>query len=444
MIAYIAMIIKILKKVGGFMKKFISMALVLVLVLAMVTGCGSQSANQNGKQGEKKEITLGIWDENQKPALQKIVDKFNEGQEDIEVTIELTPWSNYWTKLDAAAGAGEAPDVFWMNVFLPKYVDGDVLLPLDELIKKDNVNLSEYVNANVEMYNYKDSQWAMPKGLDSVAVAYNKEIFDKYGVAYPEKGWTWEVMRTTAAKLRDAIKEKGGDEYPILMELDAQPSHFNFIHQTGGEVISSDYTKSGYNMPETTKAYQKVVDLFNDELLAPYVVLSETKGTDLFLSQKGAILFVGSWKSSVLEDSTIAQNDKLGLVTMPKQEVSNASVLGGLGYSIFKNTKHPDAAWEFVKFITGPEGNKIQAEEGIDIPALKSAQQYYVNNFEKADVKVFFEAAENAVGFPAGPDLVKWLGPVNDNVAKIFAGEITPEEGTAAIYEEMQKIIDEN
>ncbi|WP_432664269.1 sugar ABC transporter substrate-binding protein [Wukongibacter baidiensis] len=426
------------------MKRFISMSLVLLLVLTMVAGCGSQSASQDGKQGEKKQITLGIWDENQKPALQKIVDKFNAQNQEIEVTIELTPWSNYWTKLDAAAGAGEAPDVFWMNVFLPKYVDGEVILPLDELIKRDSVDLSGYVDATVKMYNYNGTQWAMPKGLDSVAVAYNKEIFDKYGVEYPKNGWTWEDMRGTAAKLRDGIKQEGGDEYPILMELDAQPSHFNFVHQTGGEVISSDYTKSGYNMPETTKAYQKVVDLFNDELLAPYVVLSETKGTDLFLSKKGAILFVGSWKTSVLEESSIAQEDKLGLITMPKQEASNASVLGGLGYSIFKGTKNPDAAWEFVKFISGPEGNKIQAEEGIDIPALKSAQQYYLNNFEKADVKVFFEAAENAVGFPAGPALVKWLGVVNDNTAKIFAQEISAEEGTAAIYKEMQKIIDEN
>ncbi len=58
------------------------------------------------------------------------------------------------------------------------------------------------------------------------------------------------------------------------MELDAQPSHFNFVHQTGGFVISDDYAKSGYDQPATVKAYQKVMDLFKDELLAPYTVLS--------------------------------------------------------------------------------------------------------------------------------------------------------------------------
>lgn len=408
--------------------------LLAVLLMVTLVGCGQGN--------KKKEIVLGIWDENQKDAIQLIVDEFNKQSENVQAKIELTPWANYWTKLDAAANAGEAPDVFWMNVYLPKYVKGEVLLPLDEYIKKDNFDLGQYVEKVTEMYNYNGNQWGIPKGVDSVAVAYNKEIFDKYKVDYPQEGWTWDDMRSAAAKLRDGMKADKSGLYPILMELDAQPSHFNFIAQTGGYVISDDYKKSGYNMPETVKAYQNVVDLFNDELLAPYNVLSETKGTDLFLSGKGAMVYVGSWKSKVLEESSIATNGKLGVITMPKQDVSNASVLGGLSYAIFKNTKNPDAAWELVKFLTSEAGNKIQAEQGIDIPALKSAQQYYLGNFKNLDVSVFFKAAENAVKFPAGPSLTTWFGPLNDNVARIFAGEITPKEGCDNIYTEMQKIID--
>ena len=250
-------------------------------------------------------------------------------------------------------------------------------------------------------------------------------------------------MRASATKLRDAIAAAGGSEYPILMELDAQPSHFNFVHQTGGYVINSDYTKSGYDKPETALAYQRVVDLMNDELMASYLVLSDTKGTDLYLSGKGAILFVGSWKSSVLENSDIAKAGNCKLITMPRQEAANTSVLGGLSYAVFKNTDHPDEAWDFVKFITGETGNQIQAEAGIDIPAYKSAQKFYTANFENIDVSAYFRAADNAIGFPAGPHLTKWIGPVNDWVARIFAQEVSAEEGTAAIYKEMQAIIDE-
>jgi len=394
--------------------------------------------------GSEISLSFALWDENQKPTMQKIIDAFNASQEGIKVVIELTPWNNYWMKLDAAAGAGQAPDIFWMNVYLPKYVKGNVVLALDEYIQKDAIDLSQYIPAITEMYNYEGKQYTLPKGMDSVVVAYNTALFDAYNVAYPQEGWTWDDMRTLAAQLRDGMKAAESGEYPILMELDPQPSHFNFVHQTGGFIISDDYTKSGYDQPETVQAYQNVMDLFEDDLLAPYIVLSETKGTDLFLSEKGAMVFIGSWKSGVLENSSIGKAGKIKLITMPKQDVSNVSVLGGLGYGIAANTKHPDAAWEFVKFIAGPEGNRIQGEDGIDIPAYIEAQKFYSEGFQNIDVGVFLQAAQGAVKFPAGPALTTWYGVMNDNAARIFAGEVTPEEGCAATYPEMQRIIDEN
>ena len=421
------------------MRRVLLSLLLGMTIVAMLWPAIPQTAS-----GAEITLSFALWDENQKPTMQKIVDAFNAAHDGVKVEIELTPWNNYWMKLDAAAGAGQAPDIFWMNVYLPKYVKGGVVLPLDEYIKKDGVDLSKYVTAITQMYNYEGKQYTLPKGMDSVVVAYNTALFDKYGVPYPQERWTWGDMRDLAAKLRDGMKAAGSGEYPILMELDPQPSHFNFVHQTGGFVISDDYAKSGYDKPETVKAYQNVMDLFKDELLAPYTVLSETKGTDLFLSEKGAIVFIGSWKSGVLENSTLGKDGKIKLITMPKQDVSNVSVLGGLGYAIPANTNHPDEAWEFVKFIAGPEGNRIQGEDGIDIPAYIEAQKFYSEGFQNIDASVFMKAADGAVKFPAGPALTQWYGVVNDNAARIFAGEVTPEEGCAAIYLEMQRIIDEN
>ena len=412
-------------------------SLLLIVVVAFVFVAGVQKAHSENT------LTFALWDENQKPTMQKIVDAFNASQKEVKVVIELTPWTNYWMKLDAAAGAGQAPDIFWMNVYLPKYVKGNVVLPIDKYLKRDNLDLSKYVETLIKMYYFDGKQYALPKGMDSVVVAYNKAIFDKYKVPYPQEGWTWDDLRKLAAQLRDGMKAGSSGEYPIVMELDAQPSHFNFVHQTGGFVISDDYKLCGYNKPETAKAYQKVMDLFKDNLLAPYTVLSETKGTDLFLSEKGAIVFIGSWKSGVLENSSLGKAGKIRLITMPKQEVSNVSVLGGLGYAIAANTKYPDQAWAFVKFIAGFEGNKIQGVDGIDIPAYIEAQKFYSEQFKNINADVFMQAIKGAVKYPAGPALTQWEGVVDDNVARIFAGELTPEAGCAKIYQEMQRIIDE-
>ncbi|MGD1822904.1 MAG: ABC transporter substrate-binding protein [Pleomorphochaeta sp.] len=413
----------------------------LFLLISFFT-ISSVFANGAKEETGKKTLTLSIWDENQRPAIQQILDEFNAQNNDYEAVLELTPWNSYWTKLDAAAGAGQAADVFWMNVYLPKYVEGNVMLPLDDYVKDSGINLNDYVETTVNMFKYDNHVWCLPKGMDTVAVAFNKELFDKYDVDYPKTGWTWEDMKDTAMQLKTAISAAGGSEYPILMELDAQPSHFNFAYQTGGYVISSDYKKSGYNLDSTVESYQNVVDLFNEDLLAPYTVLSETKGTDLFLSKRGAIVFIGSWQASVLENSSIAKEGNLGLITMPLQEKDNTSVIGGLGYGIFKNTKYPEGAFELISFITGEVGNKIQGEAGIDIPAYKSAQVYYKDHFKNINAQAFFDAAINSVPFPAGPDINAWLGIINDNVARIYAQEISAKEGCDIIYKQMQPILD--
>lgn len=234
------------------MKKGMSIALA-ILIAGSLAACGSSTSDKdNGgakteSGSEKTKITFALWDEVQKPVFDEIVDKFEAENTDIEVEVQLTPWSQYWTKLDAAMGSDSAADVFWMNTYLPKYADAGVLEPLDEYIEKDGINMEDYVSVVKDAYNYKDVQYCMPKGMDTVQVFYNKNIFEKYNVEEPKEGWTWEDMKRLAGQLKTEIETAGSDEYPVLMELDPQPSFFNFISQSGGYVLSGDRKKAGFD-----------------------------------------------------------------------------------------------------------------------------------------------------------------------------------------------------
>lgn len=92
---------------------------------------------------------------------------------------------------------------------MPKYTDAGILEPLDSYIEKDGLDKSAWVPAMMELYSDKGAQYGMPKGMDVVVVAYNKGIFDKYGVEYPKEGWTWDEFVAKGAELRDKIAEKG-------------------------------------------------------------------------------------------------------------------------------------------------------------------------------------------------------------------------------------------
>ena len=327
------------------MKKRICKMLTLVMTGSMVLGVTSPVYAE--KKDDVTKISFAIWDEVQKPVFDEIIEKFETENPDIDVDLQLTPWSQYWTKLDAAMGSNSAADVFWMNTYLPKYAEAGVLEPLDEYIEKDEINMDDYVSVLKDSYNYKDVQYCIPKGMDTVQVFFNKAIFEKYGVEEPQTGWTWEDMTDIAKQLKTKITEAGSDEYPILMELDAQPSFFNFINQSGGFVLSEDMKTAGFDQKGTVKAFSDMVSLMDEGLMPGSEVLSDTKGTDLFLSQKGAILFMGSWKTSVIDEASFA--DQIGTIAMPAKEAGNQSVIGGLGYAINANSENKDASWKLVK-----------------------------------------------------------------------------------------------
>lgn len=418
------------------MKKRICTMLTLLMTGSMVLNTTFPVHAE--KKSDVTKISFALWDEVQKPVFDEIISKFEEENPDIDVELQLTPWSQYWTKLDAAMGSNSAADVFWMNTYLPKYAEAGVLEPLDEYIKKDEINMDDYVSVVTDSYNYKDIQYCMPKGMDTVQVFFNRAIFEKYGVEEPKAGWTWEDMTNTAKQLKSQIEKSGSDEYPILMELDPQPSFFNFINQSGGFVLSEDMKTAGFDQAGTVKAFEDMVSLMDEGLMPGSEVLSDTKGTDLFLSQKGAILFMGSWKTSVVDEASFA--DQIGTVAMPAKENGNQSVIGGLGYAINSNSKNKDAAWELVKYLAGEESNKLQAEAKTDVPALISAQQYYKANH--IDVNVIFEVAKTGFPFPTSASVAEWLPAINEISAKVFAKELTPEEGCAQMQESTQGALD--
>lgn len=415
---------------------------IFVLVLCLLAALVCFGFN-NAEADDAVKLTLSLWDEEQLPTVQENVDKFNELHKgEIEVTIEQIPWSSYWTKLDASLETKEAPDVFWMNVYVNKYAEAGTLEPLDSYIENENFDLSVYSAGRVAAYNLDGVQYALPKGVDAVVVALNTEIFSRYGVELPEEGWTWDDMRTIADQLRDAIAAAGGSEYPIVMELDSQPSWMNFLYQNGGYYLSEDQKTTGIALPESKDALLQVKALMDNGQMAPYSVLSETKGTDLFVSGQAAIVFIGSWKSSVLENSTLAADGNVTLIQMPKMAVHNHSNMGGLGYVMSSRCEHKDAAWELIKYITGKDAMMHEAEKGIDIPAYLEAQASYVANFKNINAQVIMDATAVGFAYPSNGNF-DWNSGIEDAVQSVFGGVKDVDEAMDAAAAVAQEGLDE-
>ena len=104
--------------------------------------------------GAATTVSVAIWDNNQLSGLQEIADEWAE-QNDVTVDFRVMDWSTYWTMLEAGASGGDMPDVFWMHsANAQKYMDANLLLPLDDYIAADDaIDLENYFQGINELYN---------------------------------------------------------------------------------------------------------------------------------------------------------------------------------------------------------------------------------------------------------------------------------------------------
>ena len=185
------------------MKKILAGVLSAAMVLALAA-CGGNNPNSGNGSGSTDALEVKMWAGEQVDGLQQICDLWTE-QSGIKVNVQAMGWSEYFTLLEAGASGGQMPDVFWMHSTVADlYMSNDMLLNLDEYIKKDGVDLTNYYDDLVELYNYNGSQYAIPKDHDTIALLYNKALFDQYTVEYPNDNWTWDDFYTAAKAITDA------------------------------------------------------------------------------------------------------------------------------------------------------------------------------------------------------------------------------------------------
>ena len=406
--------------------------ILLLALSAFLVGCGG-----GNDKNDKVVIKYALWDSVQAPVYRELADQFEKNNPNIKVEFETTPYDQYWTKLQAATTGGQMPDVVWMNGpnFL-KYTSYDMLLPMDEMIKKDSIDMSKYVEGIKNLYQYEGKQYGIPKDVDSIALWYNKDLFDKAGLQYPTDHWTWDNMKEAAIEIQANLKGIYGVAIPVYED---QSSYYNVIPQNGGSIISKDRKRSGYGDKNTVQTIQMLKDLFDEKASPDYTTMLENKATQMFQSEQLAMVYQGSWRASPL-DSDEKINSHIGVVTMPKIK-NNSTVVHGIGFAIAKKSKHPEAAWKFIKFLSSKESNDYIARSGIVIPAYIESQKLWAENYKNIDVSAHIEALENNVSYPVSFNTAKWSHVQDEYLTKVWAGTMSPKEACEQIEKEMNAIL---
>jgi len=365
--------------------------------------------------------------------MQKLAAQFHAQNPNINVKVQLTPWEQYWTKLQTSVTGGSAPDVFWMN--LPNfrfYAKGGALLPISDQVNQDHVDMNKYVSSIADGYKMDGKIFGMPKDVDAVGLWYNKKLFTDADVKFPDASWTWDDLTAAAQKLTDP----GKGIYGIAANAADQQNYYNTILQAGGYIISPDGKSSGYGSPAAIKGLQFWVDLINKYHASPTIQqMTDTDPEAMFTSGKVAMFYGGSW--SVLSMTAIPYaKANVDVAPMPKGD-QVGGVSNGLGNVIYAKTKHPKEAWEFVKFLGSKEAADIQASTGTVIPAYKDSTEAWVKSTPEFHLQSFVDELAFTIPLPSSVNTEVWRGFAAKEFAAAWSGQESVAVAAKRVADEM-------
>ena len=147
--------------------------------------------------GPAATIQYSFWgDTSELKSQQTIIDAFMAIEPKIKVTVTVADWTTYWDKLQTGLAGGAAPDVFLMDgPLVPDYQTRGQLLDLTPFITKDAFDLTQLNDLAVKDFTAADGHmYGMPRDINTVALYYNKKLFDAAGVPTrtpPGTGPSW-------------------------------------------------------------------------------------------------------------------------------------------------------------------------------------------------------------------------------------------------------------
>ena len=350
-------------------------------------GSAAPAASDAGYTGPEATISYSIWGDPQEiKAQQAIVDAFHVANPKITVKVTVSDWEPYWDKLQTSIAGGDAPDVFAMDgPLFPDYQTRDVLLDLKPFIDRDGYDLGQLADQAVADFTTPDGQFGLPRDLNVVALYYNKKMFDAASVPYPDESWDWAKLTEVAKKL--TLKDASGKttQWGFYTEsTDMENFWSEAVWQNGGDIISPDHKTSLVGSDQAAGGIQFLQDLIWKDKVMPDAAITDALG-DAFEQGQAAMESNGSWLVATHQAAGI----DFGIAPLPKGPAGQATSINPTGAVVYKGTKNPDAAWQFVKYLASPAAQTKIMDLKASMPANKEVLTGpFATSFDGAQVLV--------------------------------------------------------
>lgn len=420
-------------------------------MLAACTVPAGAPAGEGGAAPAAEPVTLSFgrhWEAAFRPHQDEFDQQYIEQHPDVEIEITYNTWGDHNTVVPTWAAADTLPDVIYVHGSraFPWAFEG-ISIPLQDYVDADEeFNVEGIWEESLRLYRFQGLQYGLPYDHGPIILGYNKDLFDEMGMDYPNADWTMETLREVAREMTilDGELPQWGwsGQYPSL----GNGSYNATIGVFGGELMDNEETQVLLDSEEARAGLQFWTDIIHVDGSAPTPAEAEAFEQGAWISGRVAMVQAASWNAPTFTKfGNFEVWDVAPLPAGPAGRITNSF---GSGYSITKNSKSPDAAWEYLSEYLSEEGMIFMwGNTGRGSPARESGYRAWMESDVAPPSAEFFIDALNdyaITGHPYQTLAAAEFGSIQGReMGLLRSGETDVESAVAAIVEEGQAVLDD-
>jgi multiple sugar transport system substrate-binding protein len=277
--------------------------------------------------------------------------------------------------------AGTAADVFQgCCTHFPTWAQMGHVLDLRPyvLAHLDRATIEDWDPAQYQaLFTPEGLQFGLPKYHGALGLYYNKDLFDEYGVDYPDG--TWDHDDYLAAMLRLTHDRDGDGQIDLWGSmLDVSWDRIQVhVNGWGGHLVDpKDSTRCLMAEPEALAAMEWLrARMWDDRVMATPLDVQNLSTCQAFILERLAMVEDGSW---ALRDILSEADFRVGVAPFPAGPKRRVTLSTTDGFGIYAQTQHPDAAWELVEFLISKDYGRAMARAHFLQPARASLVDEWV------------------------------------------------------------------
>lgn len=406
--------------------KYLRRLLTLLVVLAVSAALAQTTVRVQGYGGSDPAIVQRLIDE--------VIGDDLAAQ---GITVQYEPIeTDYNAVLTNALSAGTAGDVFYIpGETAPGIIATGKVLALDGL-----VDTSAFIDNLMSVYTIDGKVYGIPKDFNTLAVFYNKDIFDAAGVEYPNANDDWNSFADKLTR----VSQMDPDIHGICLPADfARMGAFAFAN--GWTPFQAD---GSANLLDP--AFRQAFDYYTGLVRSGVAVQPADVGAgwpgDCLAREQAAVAIEGAWILGFLRDNAPNLQYGSSLLPMSPNTGDTGNFIYTVAWGVNADSQVRDAAVKVLEALTSPATQQFILEQGLAIPSRKALADnpYFQQDTPEAKGNLtVFEGASNGnvLGFQFGSVGTDYMNPINNAMNVVMTGQADSATALQQAQQELEALL---